>query len=103
MARFISFVLLAVIVAATALQTPWLLTISTALFWIYALISPIGFFIVLFRFEELKQVSVGEFIGSTLFSILWLSVLAYAGWAWTFGWALMILFVKLGAALSTNK
>lgn len=103
MARFISFILLVVIVAATALQMPWLLTISTALFWIYAVLSPIGFFSAVFQFEKLKQVSVGEFIGSTLFSILVLSVLAYAGWAWTFGWVLMILFVKLGAAFSTNK
>lgn len=103
MARLISFILLVVIVAATALQTPWLLTVSTALFWIYAVISPIGFFTALFQFEKLKQVSVGEFIGSTLFSILVLSVLAYAGWAWAFGWVLMILFVKLGAAFSTNK
>ena len=102
MARIIALIFLATIVVASITQIPWLLTISTALFWIYAVLSPIVFLINVATFEKLKQVSTGEFLVRTILSFIALGVFAYVGWAWVFAWVMLSFFVSISAA-STDK
>lgn len=103
MPRIISLLLLGIVVAASVLQIPWLLTISTALFWIYAVLSPISLFHSLSKFEELKKVSIGSFLTSMFFSFITLGVYAYVGWSWTFAWVMLTVFVRVGAAFSNKE
>ena len=103
MPRIISLTLLGIVVAASVLQIPWLLTISTALFWIYAVLSPIVFFINVATFEKLKQVSTGEFLVRTILSFVALGVFAYVGWAWVFAWGMLSFFVCISAAFADRE
>lgn len=103
MARIIALIFLATIVVASITQIPWLLTISTALFWIYAVLSPIAFFANVAVFEKLKQVSTGEFLTQTILSFVALGVFAYVGWAWVFAWGMLSFFVCISAAFADRE
>ena len=103
MIRLISLFILGFAIAASITQIPWMLTIYTAIFWIYAVASPIAFFTNLAQFEELKNISIGDFLVSTAFSFIALGVYAYLGWAWIFGWVMLAFVVCICAAFANKE
>lgn len=93
------------ILAAFFTQIPFLLTISTAIYWIVAIILPFGLLLIMVGFSidgdkvfaSWHNSSKLQIVGALIKSFITLGVYALVGWTWPFAFALIItlLFISV--------
>lgn len=85
--KIFNLVSVSVVLGAAVTQIPILLTLSTAIFWILAVTSPIAVVILSLTFNSPRTVvSKLQSVVDCFISASIIAVFAYVGWTWVVAW-----------------
>lgn len=98
------------ILAAFFTQIPFLLTISTAIYWIVAIILPVGLLLTMIGFAMDGDKVFASWNNNSKLQVVWvliksfitLGVYALVGWTWPFAFALIITLIVISVRCKSS-
>ena len=95
--KIFNLVSVSVVLGAAVTQIPILLTLSTAIFWILAVTSPIAVVMLSLTFNNQRTVdSKSRGVFDCVISAGFIGVFAYVGWTWVVAWLVVALLLSTG-------